>query len=50
MGFIPQTNQARASGEDDGALGLRKQPIIMMMNGRGQTAIVSLFLHARLSI
>lgn len=50
MGFIPQTNQARTLGEDDGALSLHKQPAITMMNGGGQTAIVPLFLHACLSI
>lgn len=50
MGFIPLTNPARTSSEDDGAPGLHKQAIITMMNGGGQTAIVSLFLHACLSI
>lgn len=50
MGSIPRTNPTRTLGEDGGALSLHKQAVIMMMNGCGHMAIVSLFLHACLSI
>lgn len=44
MDFIPEGHRARTLSEDDGTLCVHKQPIIMMMNGRGQMAIVSLSL------
>lgn len=50
MDFIPTRHHTRTLTEDDGTLCLHKQPIIMMMNGCGHMAIVSLFLHACLSI
>lgn len=45
MSFIPRRSHARAWGEDDGALGLHKHPLITMMNGGGPVAVVSLFLR-----
>lgn len=44
MDFIPERHHARTFSEDDRTLCLHKQPIIMMMNGCGQMAIVSLSL------
>lgn len=42
MDFIPTRHHARTLTKDDGTLCLHKQPIIMMMNGCGHMAIVSL--------